>query len=203
MGWLDERIWCHPKVVNVPKESRWEYVAALAYSSGFSTGGHLSASQLRIIECTEKDRKVLVKVGLWDDAGEGGIYIHDWHDHNGKRDARKASDRERKRQARASVSAGQSADKHADTTRTNAGTESGAARVDRVTSDGVTEEVQSQVQSLAVNAPSFGNTPSGSQHANGAAANGTANPDLTIRETIRVELARISDLPPELLEDAS
>lgn len=101
MAWLDDRIWCHPKITNVPRATRWEYAAALAYSSGFSTGGHLSPGQLKTIECTSRDRNLLIASGLWDDDGAGGIFIHDWATHNGKRDARKAADRERKRAERA------------------------------------------------------------------------------------------------------
>ena len=43
----------------------------------------------------------LVASGLWDDVGHGSILIHDWDEHNGKRDARRAADRERKKQERA------------------------------------------------------------------------------------------------------
>lgn len=103
--------------MNVPREARWEYAAAVCYSSGFGTAGHLTAGQLAIIECTAKDREVLIKVGLWDDDGAGGIRIHDWDEHNGKRDKRRADDRERKRLVRAKEkeeSAGQGADKPPD-----------------------------------------------------------------------------------------
>lgn len=117
MAWLDDRLWCHPKITNVPREARWEYTAAVTYSAGFGTGGHLTAGQLAILECTPADRKALIKVGLWDDAGDGAIRIHDWDEHNGKRDKRRADDRERKRRNRAkdhSSSAGQVADTDAD-----------------------------------------------------------------------------------------
>lgn len=118
MSWLDDRLWCHPKILGVPKPVRWEYAAAVMYSSGFHTGGRLSAGQLKAIECTTKDRAALIKVGLWEDDGEGGIIIHDWDDHNGKRDARRASDRARKRAARAN-------ERPQDKVRTDAGQTSG------------------------------------------------------------------------------
>lgn len=117
MAWLDDRLWCHPKITNVPREARWEYAAAVTYSAGFGTGGRLTSGQLAILECTPADRKALIKVGLWDDAGDGAIRIHDWDEHNGKRDKRRADDRERKRRNRAkdhSSSAGQVADTDAD-----------------------------------------------------------------------------------------
>jgi hypothetical protein len=41
-----------------------------------------------------------VRAGLWDEV-EGGIYIHDWDDHNSLRDDKRARDAERKRRARA------------------------------------------------------------------------------------------------------
>lgn len=114
MAWLDDRIYAHPKIRNVPRATRWSYAAALAYSSGFGTKGVLTDGQLKAIECTKRDRELLIKVGLWEDAGRGAIRIHDWKDHNGKRDQRREADRLRKRAARAKdaeTSAGHNADK--------------------------------------------------------------------------------------------
>lgn len=117
MAWLDDRIWAHPKIRDVPRATRWEYAASVAYASGFHTEGMLTAGQLKAIECTSKDRELLIRVGLWEDASadgnDGAIRIHDWKDHNGKRDQKRRADRLRKRAARAKeaeMSAGQGAD---------------------------------------------------------------------------------------------
>lgn len=105
MAWLDNRIWAHPKIRDVPRATRWEYAAALAYASGFGTKGVLTAGQLKAIECTPRDRELLIRVGLWEDASadgnDGAIRIHDWDDHNGKSDAKREADRKRKRAERA------------------------------------------------------------------------------------------------------
>lgn len=100
MAYLDDRIWCHPKMAEVPKPSRWIYAAALAYSSGFMTGGILTEAQQKTIGGDAKDRRALLDAGLWDtreDIGKNAIQIHDWDEHNGKRDARKRRDRARKK----------------------------------------------------------------------------------------------------------
>lgn len=63
-----------------------------------------------------------------------------------------------------------------------------------------TQELQDQVQPLAVPVASFARAPAGTTAV--AAANGTAKPDLSISETIKASLASIRELPPEILEDA-
>lgn len=65
-----------------------------------------------------------------------------------------------------------------------------------------TEELQDQVQPLAVPVASFAARPAGTTPPTQAAPNGTANPDFSIRETIKTSLASIRELPPEILEDA-
>lgn len=120
MAWLDNRLWAHPKIRNVPKPARWEYVAAVTYSSGFGTGGLLTAGQLKVIECTPNERKLLINAGLWEDAGDGAIRIHDWEEHNSKNDQKRLNDRERKRRQRereADASRGQERDTGRDVTR--------------------------------------------------------------------------------------
>lgn len=134
MAWLDDRIWAHPKIRDVPRATRWEYAASVAYASGFHTEGMLTAGQLKAIECTPKDRELLIKVGLWEDASadgnDGAIRIHDWKDHNGKRDQKRRADRLRKRAARAKdaeMSAGQGADSPQDKVSENEGVSAGQA----------------------------------------------------------------------------
>ncbi len=99
MGWIDDRIYCHPKVLRVSKPARWTYVAGIAYSSGWGTRGVLEASALEAIGCDKKTRADLVAAGLWDEI-DGVVLIHDWEDHNGRRDDRRTRERERLRTLR-------------------------------------------------------------------------------------------------------
>lgn len=99
MAWLDDRIWCHPKIVALPKAARWTYAASVAYSSGFGTGGILDTGAQKIIGSDAKDRRALLETGLWISERDGAIRINDWDSHNGKRDARRLADRERKKAA--------------------------------------------------------------------------------------------------------
>ena len=125
MAWIDDRIWCHPKFTDLSSDAFSTYVRGIAYSAGMSTRGHLTREQQRLVGGTIKVRNELVRAELWDE-NSNGIVIHDWDEHNGKRDERRAADRERKRLARAKerktskgASAGQSA-----------GTSAGPAHVD-------------------------------------------------------------------------
>lgn len=109
MAWLDDRVWCHPKLADVSDRSFRIWINGMAYCSGFGTRGVLTPGQQKTIGSDARARRDLVAAGLWDEV-EGGIYVHDWDEHNGKRDERRAADRERKRSARsAGTSAGQSA----------------------------------------------------------------------------------------------
>ncbi len=107
MAWIDERIYCHPKLMKIGKPARWTYVAGIAYSSAWGTRGKLEPGEQEAIGCNAKLRAELLTAGLWDPIeGSRAVTIHDWSLHNEKRDARKEADRIRKREARAS--AGQS-----------------------------------------------------------------------------------------------
>jgi hypothetical protein len=109
VAWLDDRVWCHPKLADLTDRSFRVWVNGMAYSSGFGTRGLLTPGQQRTIGADTRVRRELVAAGLWDETTEG-VLIHDWDDHNGKRDARRAADRERKRAARSNgTSAGTSA----------------------------------------------------------------------------------------------
>lgn len=110
MAWLDDRIWCHPKTASLTPLAFSAYVKGLAYSSGMGTKGKLDLAQQKLIGAGSKQRHQLVTAGLWDINGDGKtVFIHDWDEHNGKRDERRAKDRQRKRDQR--QSAGQDADK--------------------------------------------------------------------------------------------
>lgn len=106
--YVDNRIWCHPKLLSCSLRARWTYVAALAYSSGFGTLGTLTKEQQKAIGSTSKTRTELISKQLWhaSESDAETVLIHDWKEHNGQRDdaleARKQADRERKRRERAS-----------------------------------------------------------------------------------------------------
>lgn len=137
MAWVDDRIWCHPKLVDLTDAAFRAWVNGVAYSTGFGTRGQLTAGQQRTIGATSRARRELVGAGLWDET-ETGIVYHDWDAHNGKRDARREADRERKRQLRnGGTSAGTSAGQ---TPGTSQGTSTVAARVDG--SEGSEEELR-------------------------------------------------------------
>lgn len=101
MAWLDDRAWCHPKLVNLSDKAWRVYFSGVAYSSGMGTKGVLSVQQQRMLGSNGLVRSRLVSAGLWDDLEGGSVAIHDWELHNGKRDARRERDRERKRAERA------------------------------------------------------------------------------------------------------
>jgi hypothetical protein len=101
MAWLDDRIWCHPKFTSLPASAAWVYVKGVAYSSGMSTGGVLNVGVQKMIGCSASTRRTLVLAGLWDQNRTGEtVRIHDWDEHNARRDERRRKDRERKRAER-------------------------------------------------------------------------------------------------------
>jgi hypothetical protein len=112
LAWIDDRVWCHPKLTDASDAAAWTWVKSIAYSSGFNTGGRLTPGQQKAVGASPRVRRELLERGLWNEAG-GDITIHDWADHNSKRDARRAADRERKRQERRGQSAGTSAGRSA------------------------------------------------------------------------------------------
>lgn len=120
MAWVDDRIWCHPKFADLSPAARWLWVCGVTYSSGFATKGALSRGQQQTIGTTKKTLVELVQAGLWEPLEDGSVQIHDWDEHNSKRDERRAKDRERKRRERTQArmsegqSAGQTADKRSD-----------------------------------------------------------------------------------------
>lgn len=77
------------------------WLAGICYSSGFGLKGRLEPEHQRVIQTTPKARAELVRVGLWEEIdGNGAVLIHDWSEHNDKRDAKRAADRDRKRKQR-------------------------------------------------------------------------------------------------------
>lgn len=96
MAWLDDRAWCHPKLVALSDKAHRVHINAISYSSGMGLRGVLGTSHQRLMGATRGIRWELVEAGVWDDLG-GDIRIHDWDVHNAKRDDRKERDRQRKR----------------------------------------------------------------------------------------------------------
>jgi hypothetical protein len=101
VAWLDDRIWCHPKFADLTDHAFTAYIKGIAYSSGFSTKGHLTAGQLKTIGIDGRAKKELIAAELWHLNGDGkSIDIHDYAEHNEKREARREKERERLRARR-------------------------------------------------------------------------------------------------------
>lgn len=102
MAWMDDRMWCHPKFVNLTDGAFRLYWNAVAYSSGMGTRGVLTSKEQQTIGATSRAKGKLLASRLWERLDDkGAIKIHDWDSHNGRRDDRREADRERKREARA------------------------------------------------------------------------------------------------------
>ena len=104
MAWIDDRLWCHPKLVGLSDRAFRAYIHGLAYSAGMGTRGHLNADQLKLIMPDQRYRsrtKTELCVNNFWHRTETGIVIHDWQEHNRKRDEKRDKDRERKRAYRA------------------------------------------------------------------------------------------------------
>ena len=112
MAWIDDRIWCHRKLLALSDRAFRVYIHSLAYSAGMGTKGVLTRPQQKLLGGNAITRAALVRAGLWDESGEE-IHIHDWDEHNAKRDERREKDKERKRLVRR-MSAGQSAGRPSD-----------------------------------------------------------------------------------------
>lgn len=100
MAWIDDTIAAHPKWVPLTDRAFRTAVQAIAYSSGFGLRGFLEPAHQQLVGADKRVRAELVAARLWDDIGDGRVYIHDWDVHNGKRDDRRERERERKRRAR-------------------------------------------------------------------------------------------------------
>lgn len=107
MAWLDDRFWCHPKVNGLSDRAFRAYVNGLTYSAGMQTRGSLDVATQKLLGASPKVASELVDVGLWDDCGNGVVRIHDWDEHNGKRDERRSQERERKRKLRSGITESQ------------------------------------------------------------------------------------------------
>jgi hypothetical protein len=100
MAWIDDRIWCHPKFIDLSPHAFSVWVKGAAYATGFGTRGILTAGAQKAVGSDTKAVRELVAAGLWTQHGTD-VHYHDWDDHNGKRDDRRDRERQRKREARA------------------------------------------------------------------------------------------------------
>lgn len=128
MAWIDDRIWCHTKFSDLSDRAAWVWVKSVAYSTGLSTRGVLTKGQQKLVGSSATVRVQLVAAGLWDEGDDGSVAIHDWADHNSKRDERRVRERERLRARRKSER--ETKDGTQDERATVRSTEASATRVD-------------------------------------------------------------------------
>lgn len=107
MAYLDDRIWCHPKLVGLSCRGFRAWVNAIAYSSGFGLRGRLTPPHQHTLRLGGPVVDELVAADLWERDG-ADVLIHDWDDYNGQRDDNRErveklreQARERKRRQRA------------------------------------------------------------------------------------------------------
>jgi hypothetical protein len=101
LAWLDDRVWCKPKFTDLSDRAFRVWVSGVCYSAGFARKGYLTAGQQKTVGADAKVRRELVAAQCWEERDDGVVYIHDWDEHNAKRDRAREKDRERKRLSRA------------------------------------------------------------------------------------------------------
>jgi hypothetical protein len=133
MAWLDDRIRDHPKFVTLSDKAFRYWAHTLCYCSEHGTSGRLNDAVIAL-RVPSKVTRELTSRGIWDDE-QDGLWVHDWQEHNGKRDdaveERRAAARERQKRHREKVRA-------TNVTRDTSVTERDASRVtnrDTVTRD--------------------------------------------------------------------
>ena len=116
MSWakLDDQFFTHPKVIDLPKDAKLLFLAALTYCAGQLTDGTVTPGALRVIAATvdvsREEAGTLVAAGLWEKS-EAGWQVHDYLEYQPTRDKALAT-----KQARAeagSVGGHKSADNRA------------------------------------------------------------------------------------------
>ncbi|WP_298330398.1 HNH endonuclease signature motif containing protein [Haloactinopolyspora sp.] len=100
MAWvyLDDHFDEHPKVLlarEAHRDAPWLFVAGLCYCRRGDTDGLIIAPQIPrlITSYTAAVKRALLAAGLWDDAGDGSVRVHDWSEWNRTKDERSASAR--------------------------------------------------------------------------------------------------------------
>lgn len=82
MAWfkVDDRLWSHPKWLNLPLEAKALWVSAGSYCAEHESDGFISRQTLAIVLPNSRQTRAataLVKVGLWEQV-EGGYRFHNW-----------------------------------------------------------------------------------------------------------------------------
>ena len=114
MAWvkLDDRSWCHPKLVSAGLAARGLDVAGMCWSSLMQTDGFVRADIISQVSGHAKNAReladILVRVGRWEVDPRGGWLIHDFLKYNPS-----AADQEAKRQDQADQKARWRAEKAA------------------------------------------------------------------------------------------
>lgn len=105
MAWLDDRIQTHPKIVALSDRAYRAWINCLCYCSMHGTGGHLDAA-ISVHRIPKTIVRELVRARVWDEEDDG-FWVHDWQEHNEKRDEareeKRAQARERQRRHREKV----------------------------------------------------------------------------------------------------
>jgi hypothetical protein len=77
MSWikLDDQFFTHPKIVDLSKDAKLLYLAALTYCGAHLTDGGLTRGALRVVAATvdvpPETAEVLLAAGLWSAAADG------------------------------------------------------------------------------------------------------------------------------------
>jgi hypothetical protein len=100
MAWvyLDDHFDENVKVLHareLHRDAPWLYVCGLTYCRRSNTDGLIVGPQIPrlMTDYSAKAKKALIDAGLWDDAGQGSVQVHDWHEWNRSSDAKSASAR--------------------------------------------------------------------------------------------------------------
>jgi hypothetical protein len=106
MAWLDDRIRDHPKIRRAsPQAFKW-WALALCYCSAHGTEGQLEDA-VDVLRIPRRYVVELVELHLWDREADGSLWVHDWQEHNERRDhaieERRAADRKRQAKHREKV----------------------------------------------------------------------------------------------------
>ena len=79
---MDDNLYEHPKMEALSDRAFRGWHKALGWSSRLGTDGHIPAHMPRTWQLTPRHVEEIVTAGLWDQNGDGGWVIHDYHDWN-------------------------------------------------------------------------------------------------------------------------
>lgn len=99
MAWfkVDDRLWAHPKIINLPLTALGLWVKAGSYCAQFETDGALETHMIRTLGAQKRDADRLVNAGLWKQT-ETGYVFHNWDEFQptkAQKDAERAATKER------------------------------------------------------------------------------------------------------------